>query len=271
MPAVPGDLNCRPIVQSSRDPHPGPPGGRLAPGGSRSSDSRLGDSATQAARTRAGRSRTSRARRRRAVEMAGPVDSAQRLRQPTHRPSSLSQGRTPRLAPARSGTIARLARGGIAAVRTTLLLALAARDRALRAERARSDTLAAQHAPLSNELKRVQESSAEARRVYNVRLQAAVNAGTASLFDGLQQRDDSHALPAFVTAGALSLHWQHRLQGWGTFLIENDRRAEQEGVRGDFHDKIAAVTLGFIFYLFFVNRKSLIIPIINNPFYCHEK
>ena len=75
--------------------------------------------------------------------------------------------------------------------------------------------LPAQHATLVKELKRVQESSAEARRVYNVRLQAAVNAGTASLFDGLQQRDDSHALPAFVTAGALSLHWQHRLHGWG--------------------------------------------------------
>ena len=38
---------------------------------------------------------------------------------------------------------------GIATVHTTLLLALAARDRELRVERARSDTLAVQHATLS--------------------------------------------------------------------------------------------------------------------------
>ena len=61
-------------------------------------------------------------------------------------------------------------------------------------ERARSDTLAAQHATISNELKRVQESSDEARRANNARLQAVSNAGTASLFDGLQKREERHAL-----------------------------------------------------------------------------
>ena len=73
----------------------------------------------------------------------------------------------------------RPAAGGTTAVHTTLRLALAARDRELRVERARSDTLAAQHATLSNELKRVQESSDEARRANNARLQAVSNAGTA--------------------------------------------------------------------------------------------
>ena len=71
--------------------------------------------------------------------------------------------------------------GGTTAVRTTLRLALAARNKELRVERARSDTLAAQHATVSNELKRVQESSDEARRANNARLQAVSNAGTASL------------------------------------------------------------------------------------------
>ena len=47
-------------------------------------------------------------------------------------------------------------------------------------------------ATLSNELKRVQESAA--RRANNARLQADSNAGTASLFDGLQKREDRHAL-----------------------------------------------------------------------------
>ena len=84
--------------------------------------------------------------------------------------------------------------GGTTAVRTTVLLALAACDRELQVERARSDTLAAQHATVSNELKRVQESAAEARRANNARLQAVSNAGTASLFDGLQKREDRHAL-----------------------------------------------------------------------------
>ena len=84
--------------------------------------------------------------------------------------------------------------GGITAGHTTLRLALAARGRELRVERARSDTLAAQHATISNELERVQESSAEARRANNARLQAVSNAGTASLFDGLQKREDRHAL-----------------------------------------------------------------------------
>ena len=84
--------------------------------------------------------------------------------------------------------------GGITAVRTTLRLALAARERELQVERARSDTLAAQHATLSNELKRVQESSDEVRRANNARLQAVSNAGTASLFDGLQKREDRHTL-----------------------------------------------------------------------------
>ena len=84
--------------------------------------------------------------------------------------------------------------GGITAVRTNLRLALAARNKELRVERARSDTLAAQHATISNELKRVQESSDEARRANNARLQAVSNAGTASLFDGLQKREERHAL-----------------------------------------------------------------------------
>ena len=48
--------------------------------------------------------------------------------------------------------------GGITAIRTTLRLALAVRNRELRMERARSDTLAAQHATILNEQKRVQES-----------------------------------------------------------------------------------------------------------------
>ena len=73
-------------------------------------------------------------------------------------------------------------------------LALSARDRELRVERARSDTLAAQLATISNELKRVQESSDEARHANNARLQAVSNAGTATLFDGLQKREERHAL-----------------------------------------------------------------------------
>ena len=78
----------------------------------------------------------------------------------------------------------------------TLLLALADRDRdsELQVEGTRTDTLAAQHATPSNELKRAKESYAEARRAYNVRLQAASNAGAASLFDCLEQRDERHAL-----------------------------------------------------------------------------
>ena len=66
----------------------------------------------------------------------------------------------------------------------------AARDKELRVERARSYTLAAQHATLSNELKRVQESSAKTRRANNALLQAVSNAGTASQFDGLQKREE---------------------------------------------------------------------------------
>ena len=89
--------------------------------------------------------------------------------------------------------------GGITAVRTKLRLALAARNKELRVERARSDTLAAQHSTISNELKRVQESSDEARRANNARLQAVSRTGslfygTASLFYGLQKREERHAL-----------------------------------------------------------------------------
>ena len=99
---------------------------------------------------------------------------------PTSHPSVVTvarAGTAPRAGKKRHHRSARA--GGIAAVHTTLRLALAARDRELRVERARSDTLAAQHATLSNQLKRVQESSAEARRANNARLQAVSNAGTA--------------------------------------------------------------------------------------------
>ena len=103
--------------------------------------------------------------------------------------------------------------GGITAVRTNLRLALAARNKELRVERARSDTLAAQHATISNELKRVQESSDEARRANNARLQAVSNAGTASLFDGLQKREERHALELKIVKEQAELAAsQHRAQ-----------------------------------------------------------
>ena len=60
-------------------------------------------------------------------------------------------------------------------------------------ERVRSDTLAAQHATLSNELK-CSGVLREARRANNARLQAVFNAGTASLFDGLQRREDRSSI-----------------------------------------------------------------------------
>jgi len=84
--------------------------------------------------------------------------------------------------------------GAIASVRATLKLALAEREKELRLERARSDSLAAEHATLVYELKRANEERDEARRSFNARLQAAHNRSAVTLAESLQQRDDRHAL-----------------------------------------------------------------------------